>query len=194
VAEVYRPNRIDGHTLRSNHIRFMIACEAKERPKVGECTLPVMMDRGNPCMITGGGMEYVVAEARRRPAHVIMNAPIPYALSGDRFYFADQENHRHEARIALQTLIDPNAIMTVPSTTWRSAAGPGRYYVKRSANSLYAELILDGKDQGTVEYEAKWDGRQCIGLMHWNDGNVHSVPRSILPPPTNGSRGSICFP
>jgi hypothetical protein len=121
-------------------------------------------------VITGGGMEYVVTETGRAPAHMIVNASILYALNGAQFYFGDQEGRQHQARIVRQTLLDPGAGVMAQPTVWRSATGAEHYYVQRSADAFYAELLLDRQHTAPIKYEAKWAGTQYVGQVHWTEG------------------------
>jgi hypothetical protein len=145
-------------------------------------------------IITGGGMEYVVTESGRPPAHVVVNAPIRYAVAEDKFYFADEEGRQHPARIARQTLIDAGAVMKIEPTLWKSATGSQRYNVRRSAESIYAEQILDKRAKTKVTYEATWDGQQYVGHMHWVVGKCALTSEINLK--ASGSRidGFYSFP
>jgi hypothetical protein len=120
-------------------------------------------------VINGGGMEYVVAESNRQPAHVIVNAPIAYAIQGDKFQFWDEEGRPHSVRIARQTLIDPGAMTLVEPTVWRSASGPERYYVRRTPGSIYAELLAK-YSKNVVKYEGTGGETKYFGQAHWAEG------------------------
>jgi hypothetical protein len=120
-------------------------------------------------VINGGGMEYVVVESSRQPAHVIVNAPIAYAIQGDNFSFWDEEGRPHSVRIARQTLIDPGAVTSVEPTAWRSATGPERYYVRRTPGSIYAELLTK-YSKNVVKYEGTGSEPKYFGHAHWTEG------------------------
>jgi hypothetical protein len=120
-------------------------------------------------VINGGGMEYVVAASNRQPAHVIVNAPIAYAIQGDKFQFWDEEGRPHSVRIARQTLIDPGAMTLVEPTVWRSASGPERYYVRRTPGSIYAELLAK-YSKNVVKYEGTGGETKYFGQAHWAEG------------------------
>jgi hypothetical protein len=140
---------------------------------IGRAALAIPIIRNDQVyVILGGGMEYVVVESGRGPAHVIVNAPIPYAVEQDKFYFGDQKNRLHTARIARQTLVDPAAASVAMPRTWKSVANVAeRYFVRQSENTLYAEMLLSGKQQKPLTIDAKLVGDQFIGQMHWTERN-----------------------
>lgn len=122
-------------------------------------------------VITGRGMEYVVTERSSVPAHVVINSVIWYTIQGDQFAFFDQENRRHPARIARQTLIDPSALVELQPTTWKDVNGGARFFVRRTPTSIYAEEIL-GRAQGGVptRMDATSENGRYIGRRYWAEG------------------------
>jgi hypothetical protein len=120
-------------------------------------------------VITGGGMEYVVTETARNPAHVIVNAPIMYALIGDKFYFRDEEKRIHLARIARQTLIDRGAVMKVEPRNWKSIPDGTRFFVRAIPHdSFYAEQLLSKKEKNApITVQGAWQETKFVGKIYW---------------------------
>ena len=119
-------------------------------------------------VITGGGIEYVVTENGRPPAHVTVNAPIYYWLAGDKFFFVDLEGKVHPARIARQTLVELGALEKPEPRIWKSVAGGDRFFVRRSSGSIYAERLRGKKDKTVpVTYEATLRDGKYLGSMYW---------------------------
>ena len=155
--------------------------------------------------ITGDGMEYVVVENNQPPAHVVINDAVAYLLEGDRFYFADREGHQHPARIARQTLIDPNLrAATVPvvipapailPTRWKEVNGNSRFTVRQAGDSIYAEQIIGPRQKGTpVKFEATWRGDQYVGRMYWTEGKCSLTSEVDLQPKQARMEGYFSFP
>ncbi len=119
-------------------------------------------------VITGGGIEYIVTENGRPPAHVTVNAPIMYWLVGEKFYFVDIEQKIHPARIARQTLVELGALEKLEPRVWKSVPGGDRFFVRRSAGSIYAERLRGKKDKTVpVTYEATLRDGLYVGSMYW---------------------------
>jgi hypothetical protein len=128
-------------------------------------------------VISGSGIEYVVTENSRPPAHVTVNAPITYWLVGEKFYFVDIEGKTHPARIARQTLVELGAALEKPDPrVWKSVPGGDRFFVRRSDQSIYAERLRSKGDKTVpVTYEATSKGDQYVGYMYWAEDKC-SVP------------------